>query len=66
MRLQFFARAEVMKAPVNNREIIFRYFFLLAFLILTGRKKFLVPSNLRSHETRQDLDPRKVTEAVVA
>jgi len=32
VRLQFFARAEVMKASVNNREIIFCYFFLLFFI----------------------------------
>ena len=31
VRLQFFVRTEVMKTPVNNREIIFHYFFLLFF-----------------------------------
>jgi len=43
-RLQFFIRTEVMKTPVNNREIILFYFFLLFFFIgflniLTDRRK---------------------------
>ena len=35
VRLQFFIRTEVIKTPVNNREIIFHYFFLLFFYWLS-------------------------------
>jgi len=72
MQLQFFARTEVMEASVNNKEIIFHYFFFTVFywlflLYLPVAEKLLVlfPSNLRTHETRQVLDTRKMIKVIV-
>ena len=72
-QLQFFARTEVMEAsPLNNREIIFHYFFFTVFywlflLYLPIAEKVLVlfPSNLRTHEMRQVLDTCKMVKVVV-
>ena len=62
-----------METPVNREifsAISFYYFFFywlfLLYLPITEKLLVLIRSNLRSHETRQVLDPRKMTKAVVA
>jgi len=66
VRLQFFIRTKIIKASVNNIEIIFHYFFLLFFFKYCFFYKFfllylpiaekkllvLVSNNLRTYETR--------------
>ena len=76
VQLQFFARTEVMETPVNKKiflslflfivflNIVFYQLFLL-YLPVTEKLLVLFSSKLRSHETRQILDPRKVAKVVV-